>query len=232
MIDITDFNGDKFKHCESDEVELKESVNIGLFDKYKETICAFLNNNGGHLIFGVKDNLDIVGLRGNIELDKFICRIDAIISGGLIVCYDEDSNNKNIVNILPDAIKTKIIVNSIGKKFLMIIVKREDGMEYQLNNGKIFHRLNASNYNIKNDKLYTQSQLNESVRVVEKHMRQMYKKNIGEKDREIFQLKKELENMRNDMDENEKYLVKPLIEKVNVYSYDYFGLCNIWDYFL
>lgn len=230
MIDLKDFNGDKFKHCESDEVELKESINIGLFDKYKGTVCAFLNNNGGYLIFGIRDNLDIVGLRGNVDLDKFICRLDSIISTGLIVCYEEDSNTKNIVKILPDAIKTKIIVNDDGKKFLMVIVKREEFMEYQLNNGQIFHRLNASNYNVKSEKLYTQSQLNFSVRMMEKELRKMHKKHIGEKDSEIFQLRKELENIRMERDECEKYLVRPLIEKVDEYSYDFFG--NIWDYFL
>jgi predicted HTH transcriptional regulator len=231
MIDIIDFNGNKFKHYESDEVELKESVNIGLFDKYKETICAFLNNNGGNLIFGIKDNLDIVGLRDNVELDKFVCRLDAIISGGLIVCYEEDSNNKNIVNILPDAIKTKIIINDVGKKFLLVIVKREDGMEYQLNNGQIFHRLNASNYNVRSDKLYTQSQLNLSVRVMEKELRKMHKKHIDEKDKEIFKLKKELENIKMEINDSENYLVKPLMDKINE-SIDEYGFGCIWNYFL
>lgn len=46
---------------ESINVEFKESrkqLNNDLF----ESVCAFLNRNGGHLFLGIKDNGEIVGV--------------------------------------------------------------------------------------------------------------------------------------------------------------------------
>lgn len=43
----------------------REKLNKDVF----ETVCAFLNRNGGHLFLGVKDNGEIVGINPN-SIDK------------------------------------------------------------------------------------------------------------------------------------------------------------------
>jgi predicted HTH transcriptional regulator len=84
-----DFNGLKFSYTENDIFEFKESVVAKSFTKYLETICGFLNTKGGYLIFGIKDNLDLVGLKlPNDSIDQFILRIDNIISGKqMVACH-------------------------------------------------------------------------------------------------------------------------------------------------
>ena len=52
------------------ETEFKESKNSLNKDVF-ETVCAFLNRNGGHLILGVKDNGQIAGIDEN-KIDKII----------------------------------------------------------------------------------------------------------------------------------------------------------------
>lgn len=46
---------------ESITVEFKESKNRLNKDLY-ESVCAFLNRHGGHIILGVKDNGEILGV--------------------------------------------------------------------------------------------------------------------------------------------------------------------------
>lgn len=47
---------------ESETIEFKESFCVESVDRYRKTINAFLNTNGGKLIFGVKDNGVACGL--------------------------------------------------------------------------------------------------------------------------------------------------------------------------
>ena len=49
------------KKGESIDIEFKESKSNISKDVY-ESVCAFLNRNGGHIFLGVKDNGDIVGV--------------------------------------------------------------------------------------------------------------------------------------------------------------------------
>jgi len=51
------------------DIEFKES-RISLNKDTFETVCAFLNRNGGHLILGVKDNGEIVGVENPQKLIK------------------------------------------------------------------------------------------------------------------------------------------------------------------
>lgn len=51
---------------ESARVEFKESFNKGNTAKYANTMAAFANNNGGYIIFGVKDAPRfVIGLKSN-----------------------------------------------------------------------------------------------------------------------------------------------------------------------
>ncbi len=56
---------------ESGWLEFKESFNWGSKDGYAKTMAAFANNNGGYIVFGVKDSpKEIIGLRNN-NFDNF-----------------------------------------------------------------------------------------------------------------------------------------------------------------
>lgn len=46
---------------ESNNLEFKEST--GQLDRSMETLCAFLNCEGGTILYGVKDNGKIIGKR-------------------------------------------------------------------------------------------------------------------------------------------------------------------------
>lgn len=60
MIEIMQY----IQQGEGIDIEFKESKNKLNKDVY-ETTCAFLNRLGGHLILGVKDNGEVVGIDEN-----------------------------------------------------------------------------------------------------------------------------------------------------------------------
>lgn len=216
MISDNDFEGSTFRHRESDLIELKEAINLKS-NKYKETICAFLNSNkGGYLIFGIKNNLDIIGLRINDNtIDEFICIIDQIISNGLIMCWNILDHERKITKIAVNTIKTKVVINSRNKKFLIISVSPDVNTKYQLRDGSIFYRLNASNYYDKTEQIYKYSELCNAVKEAEKKVYvinskniEWFQKSLKDKDDEINKLKEQLAN-------NEMYLINPLKSKLN-----------------
>ena len=63
---FSDSNPERLISRESSWLEFKESFNWGSRNKYVKTMAAFANNNGGYIIFGVKDRpKDLVGLANN-----------------------------------------------------------------------------------------------------------------------------------------------------------------------
>lgn len=66
---------------ESVEVEFKESA-TSLARSVFETICAFLNRKGGHILLGVKDNGEIVGVNEDSiasQLDTRMLYVEKLI---------------------------------------------------------------------------------------------------------------------------------------------------------
>lgn len=57
---------------EGSNLEFKEST--GQLDRSMETLCAFLNGDGGNILYGVKDNGKIIGQRSptvpNVPLQR------------------------------------------------------------------------------------------------------------------------------------------------------------------
>lgn len=66
LIEITELinNGEKI------DVEFKESRNALTKDVY-DTVCSFNNRNGGHIILGVNDKREIVGVHPD-KIDKIM----------------------------------------------------------------------------------------------------------------------------------------------------------------
>lgn len=89
-----------FNKLEDSRTELKEILN----DKLEKEIIGFLNSNGGNLYIGVKDDLTIVGIDGNI--DKIQLEIKDRIKNnimptslGLFDILIEEYNDKKILHI-------------------------------------------------------------------------------------------------------------------------------------
>ena len=72
---------DRITSRESGRLEFKESFNWSSKDDYAKTMAAFANNNGGYIIFGVKDRpKEIIGLRTD-NFDVFdVARISGYIN--------------------------------------------------------------------------------------------------------------------------------------------------------
>jgi hypothetical protein len=171
------FDTDKFSHTESDIFEFKESIVSKSFDKYLETICGFLNTKGGYLIFGIKDDLDLIGIKINQKnLDNFILRIDSIIGSSQIIGTDTITNE--FVKLQSSNIKVNQMINLTGKKFLVIKIFSKPNIKYQLANGIIYHRLGASNYFEKTERIFKQADFDNVCKTIQKKAEQENKTNI------------------------------------------------------
>jgi len=55
---------DRFTSRENGKLEFKESFDMGSADKYAKTAAAFANEQGGYIVFGVKDSpRQMIGLK-------------------------------------------------------------------------------------------------------------------------------------------------------------------------
>lgn len=57
---------------EGNSLEFKEST--GQLDRSMETLCAFLNGEGGTILYGVKDDGKIIGQTVSDSTKTFYCR--------------------------------------------------------------------------------------------------------------------------------------------------------------
>jgi predicted HTH transcriptional regulator len=103
-----------------------------------------LNTRGGYLIFGINDSGALVGIQNDLkEIDRFVCKIDGIISGGHIMKRNMDTGEMTYLsfeNIHPTRYR-----NSSGKIFVVVEAKPSATstfrFKYQLVNGRVFFRL-------------------------------------------------------------------------------------------
>ena len=141
MIQLTnnDFNTHIFAYLESDWLEFKQTINSCSINKIIETICAFLNRNGGYIIFGIDDERKIIGINNKSkEIDTFKLKLDDHIRSNSIVY----NNNKNIQE---PYMSIENIFNNLKKTFILIRIFPKNNFKYKLKSGLIVNRLNASN---------------------------------------------------------------------------------------
>lgn len=214
IISNDDFETKKFPYPESERTEYKESIVDLAFDKYLQTICGFLNSGGGNLIFGIKDNLNLIGINSkNKCVDKFILRIDTIISEKQIIGLNNESGE--FTNIEPSNIKSRQIVNKSGKKFLIIEVQSstQSNIIYQLANGMIYHRLGASNYFEKTERIYKQTDFESACKNIiqkatfeNKTNIQLFQKTLLEKEKHINVLNEKIKELEKNNIMQQKYI--------------------------
>jgi predicted HTH transcriptional regulator len=195
------FEGTKFKFSESTIFEYKVSINQQSgFQKYLETICAFLNTKGGYLIFGINDNLNLSGLSiANGEIDKFILKIDNIISTNQIIGR---TNKNTTVRLTTKNLTLETITNSQKKKFVIIKAVPSPDVSYQLDNGKKYFRLGASNLYDKEERFYKQADLETAIRNAEEKYKTENNNNIKMFQENVEKYQEEIKNLK----EDNKYL--------------------------
>ncbi len=221
------FEKEKFTYSESNIFEFKQTFDQNNFSKYLETICAFLNGQGGYLIFGIKDDLDNIGIKLNSnQIDKIILKFDGIISGNKIIGNDQSNN---ILSLNHPSINTQVIINSKSNKFIIVKVKpnpsnAENKITYRLHNGKTYYRLGASNFYEKNEKFYTQTELDVQIKNLEDNCKKdnqqnlkLFQQTIDKYDKEKIENNTKIENLSQKVNElndklvlYEKNLIQPL----------------------
>lgn len=226
MLSEKDFNKNKFPYNESNKFEYKQSIVDKNFHKYLETLCGFLNTNGGCLIFGIGDSLDLLGIKiKQKELDSFILRIDSIINSGQIIGINIE--NKQIIKLKPNNIIVKQITNTENKKFLVIETIPEPNIKYQLSNGTIYYRLGASNYFEKTEKIYKQSDFENACKNIQikadddnKSNIQLFQKTLDDKNKQIDELNKKLDNQMETNVIYQKYLESSINNSNKLVNYN------------
>ena len=142
---------------EGRHVEFKSSIQCGKH-KVLPTLCGFLNVGGGHMIFGVADDLAINGFTATTkELDSFLLFVDNIVRNGHLMKENNDP-------ILPGQIACRVINLDDGRRVIVITATSAEVTRYQLKDGIIYYRLNASNYRVTNEKYYTDAQVSMMMR--------------------------------------------------------------------
>jgi len=141
-----------YPYSEGTQLEFKKSFHINQHNKYRETICAFLNTNSGIIIYGIDDNCQILGCYlTDKEKDDILLFVDNIHN--ILKTSAGD-------NINPDSIK--VIFEKIAKNLYIIMIKcyKFDNIKYQFINGDSWIRMNASNMKVIQDKLYLKEHIN------------------------------------------------------------------------
>lgn len=130
-----DTQGRYIFHRESKNVEYKENFNHAGWDEYLRNFSAFANNNGGYIVFGVKDKPKVpLGLRD--ESAKMFDDIDEeFISGEINKIFSPSIQwEKHLVEVYGKYFAVIYVYEGVIKP---IIAKHDEG---NIKNGEIYYR--------------------------------------------------------------------------------------------
>ena len=147
---------DIFPYYESQQYEFKSNLCPG--DKLVPTICAFLNSGGGYIICGIEDTtLKIKGIdKTSKHIDTFLLNIDTIFHMRKIITQSGNT-------ICPSSVTTRVVKQKDDKPIIIITLKPGANIKYQLIDGGIYYRINASNYKISTSRMYTEAEVNSKI---------------------------------------------------------------------
>jgi predicted HTH transcriptional regulator len=215
------FDNTFFPFFESIQFEFKRTFHYQQFPKYLETMCSFLNSRGGYLIFGIDDTRELVGVTiESCKIDEVLLRIDTIILNRRILGRRVDTNE--IITITSKNVTTEFISNSYGKLFLVIKVVpiQMSDIRFQLDNGKTYYRLGASNFVDKNERFFTQSDVENQMAVV----RQENSDNLREFRKTIESYETQLHDLRVQIQMYDVFM-KQMIRRIDVSLRSVFCCC-------
>jgi hypothetical protein len=194
-----------FPFNENTIIELKRNF---CEDKLESTICSLLNNGYGigHIICGVDDDGIIMGVdRSRKEIDTYILKIDEIFHHSKIVSSEYKP-------LKPHNIIVRIINCRSNKPLIIITVNADTNTNYQLLNGEIYYRANASNYKIKNMRLFTELDVKNNIRQIRNDTVIEFQKIISNMKKEHI---KQIYNLTMERDINYNLLSNKIIQEKN-----------------
>lgn len=190
-------NHDIFPEMEGIQYEFKRDINKFVPKKAYQTICGFLNCEGGYMVFGIDDKTrEIVGITKCDQIDKFILLIDNV--------YQQKSVVSRTTKEPPPigAVVCKAYNSATGKTIVVITVNKVDDEEYQMFDGSLVYRANASNYVVKAERVYSEHEYKQGIRLVEQKHAKMVRKMVQDMN---------LENKQKRDFENEKRVYEELL---------------------
>ena len=166
------------KDGEKINIEFKESKSALTRDVF-DTVCAFNNRNGGHILLGVKDNKEIIG----VEVNK----VNEIIKN-FITSINNPQKIYPPLYLIPEPIE-------INNK-IVIYIRIPEGYQVCRHNGKILDRSYEGDINITDNselvyKMYARKQNTYFVNKVYPNI------NLDFLDTNIIQRAKEMARVRN-----------------------------------
>lgn len=192
-----------FPYNENTIIELKRNF---CEDKLESTICALFNNSYGlgYIICGIDDDGIIMGVdRTRKEIDSYILKIDEIFHHSKIVTSTYEK-------IKPHNIVVRIINCYNNKPLIIITIKAEPNTSYQLLNGDIYYRINASNYRIKNMRLFTELDVTNKMKQVRNDTIHEFQKIIERMQKDHV---KQINHITMDRDINYNLLANKIIQE-------------------
>ncbi len=155
-----------FPRMEGTTLEFKQSIADLHQKKIPETLCGFLNTQGGNMIFGIRDDGYITGLScGRKIIDDFLLHIDRIFHEAVIRATD------TFERVHPSCVRTEVLTCHNGKPVVVVTVTPALDTQYQTKEGGVWYRLNASNYKITgSDQLYTEAEVRSKIAQTRKFM--------------------------------------------------------------
>jgi len=156
--------------CESRFIEFKENFNSEkMFRKYYETVCAFLNAKGGHLIFGIRDRDRLIqGIKMNQQqIDDFLLFVDRLT---MVVTYQPESREQSVLDgekviyVPPTVFRTRVEQITKNQYICIISCYPENGRKYCLTDKSVFVRNHAGNFRVKpSHVVYTQEEVDRMI---------------------------------------------------------------------
>lgn len=205
-----------FPHNEGRHFEFKASIQCPK-GKVLPTVCGFLNVGGGYMIFGVNDDRRIIGFTATSkELDRFLLFIDNMVRNSHIV---KDNNE----TLKPSQISTRLIDLDNGRSVLIIIVDADGEHNYQLKDGVVYHRLNASNFRVTTSRYLCETQVAQMVHDSKKMVKNEYeslivglRKDLSDEEDRTAELSVSLASAVRDLSETNRLLVERIMRDKEV----------------
>lgn len=180
--------------------------------KYRETLLGMLNVGGGYLILGVQNDGTIIGMDAVIpeEVDKLNVWVDTTY--GTFMYKDGRPLDPVITSL-----KTFIFPVIGTNRHVVVIEAIHKGEQLSLmtKGGEIIYRLNASNYRIHTEPMYTKRDMQGMITAVQTQMQEIIKnqhqviKNLHQKHKD------ELEEVIIREKENSEKAVIEMVKKIS-----------------